>query len=124
VDADWDESQIVSVFSSCRLLDTQACEHVYWRRDGLGLATGWYVVDRPRGAVPGRFNEETAFRGPFKQREDAQAAMARMSSRAHLLEALAAKPADPARPVPARSRVEFGANDHVAPGKEKIRPKS
>ena len=77
--ADWGESQIVRVISSCRLLDAQACEHTYWRRDGLRLAAGWYVVNWPRGTVRGKFNEETAFRGPFKQREDAQTETARMN---------------------------------------------
>jgi len=61
--------------SNCRLLDAGSCERVYWRRDGLGLAAGWYIVSWPPGAVPGRFNEEALFRGPFRQSEEAEGAL-------------------------------------------------
>jgi len=64
-------SQIVQVTSDCRLLDGQGAEHIYWRKDGCGLAKGWYVVSWPRDAMPGRFNVDAQFRGPLRKREEA-----------------------------------------------------
>jgi hypothetical protein len=101
-----EELQVVLVTSSCRLLDARSVEHVYWRCDGLGLAPGWYVASWPPGGVAGRFYEETLFRGPFKQRRDAQAAMAQMRSRLPLRNVLTATPVEPARPTPAQPGIE------------------
>jgi len=79
---------------------------VYWRRDGLGLAAGWYIVSWPPGAVPGRFNEEALFRGPFRQSEEAEGALRQVNSRAQVREARAVKAANPAPVAPARSSLE------------------
>lgn len=68
--------QVVRIVSHCRLLDAQSREQIYWRRDGLGLANGWYGVTWPAGAVPGRFDEAADFHGPYATREEALAAMA------------------------------------------------
>ena len=67
--------QIVRVISDCRLLDTDGAEHVYWRKDGCGLVKGWYVVTWPRGIATGRYNVDTQFRGPFRQRGLANVAL-------------------------------------------------
>jgi hypothetical protein len=70
------QSEIVRVISECRLVDSQSEEQVYWRRDGCGLAPGYYVV-RHDGATPhGAFNEDVEFRGPYSSRKDALKAMA------------------------------------------------
>lgn len=73
--------QIVRVISECRLLDTQSTEHVYWRRDGLGLAQGYYVTRRGRSEKGHVFNEDAEFRGPYRSREDAWAAMVELVAR-------------------------------------------
>ncbi len=77
--------EIVRVISECRLLDARSERHVYWRRDGQGLAPGYYVIRRGGAAARRTFNEDAEFRGPYRSREDARAAMdelvARMASR-------------------------------------------
>jgi len=67
-------AEIVQVISECRLLDARSEKHIYWRRDGLGLAPGYYLIKRDGAAVRRVFNEDTQFRGPYRSRADAQAA--------------------------------------------------
>ena len=73
-------SQIVQVTSDCRLLDGQRAEHTYWRKDGCGLAKGWYIVSWPSDAMPERFNVDAQFRGPFSKRKKADAALRKLFS--------------------------------------------
>ena len=72
-----DESEIVLVIKRGVLLDAHFRERVYWRRDGVPLPAGYYLVTWPDGAEKRIFNEDAAFRGPFKSREDAYAAAAK-----------------------------------------------
>jgi hypothetical protein len=74
--------EIVRVTSECRLVDEEVVEHVYWRRDGKPLALGYYVVSWPPGARVGRFNEDAVFRGPYRQRTEALAAVEEFAARA------------------------------------------
>jgi hypothetical protein len=74
--------EIVRVISECRLIDEESFEHVYWRRDGKPLALGCYIVTWPPGARVGRFNEEAVFRGPYRQRTEALAALEEPAARA------------------------------------------
>jgi len=74
--------EVVQVIGDCRLVDSESYERVYWRRDGLPLARGYYVVSWPTSASPKRFNEDASFRGPFQGREDAQAALDQLVARA------------------------------------------
>jgi len=71
---DMPHPEIVRVISGCRLLDAHAQEHVYWRRDGRGLAPGYYVARRNTTAR-WTFNEDAEFRGPYRNRQDAETAM-------------------------------------------------
>lgn len=74
--------EVVQVIGDCRLVDSESYERVYWRRDGLPLAHGYYVVSWPASASPKRFNEDASFRGPFPRREEAQAALDALVARA------------------------------------------
>lgn len=82
---------IVRVVSGCRLLDTGSHERVYWRRNGQPLAEGYYVVSWPPGTVVRRFNEDAEFRGPFQQREVAQAALEQLKARSDARRAAATR---------------------------------
>lgn len=88
--------EIVRVISDFRLLDADQCEWAYWRRDGRGLSTGWYVVSWPAGRGVKRFNEDAEFHGPFRIRDDAEFALQRLASRALARSALAARKPEPA----------------------------
>jgi hypothetical protein len=74
--------EIVRVISKCRLIDEESFEHVYWRRDGKPLAPGFYIVSWPARARRGRFHEEAVFRGPYRQRTEALAALEEPAARA------------------------------------------
>lgn len=74
--------EVVQVIGDCRLVDSESYERVYWRRDGLPLARGYYVVSWPQSVSPKRFNEDASFRGPFQRRDDAQAALDQLAARA------------------------------------------
>ena len=69
------EFSIVRVVSHCRLIDDDGEHHIYWRRNGLGVANGWYVVTWPAGGVRDRFDETTMFVGPYATRDQARAAV-------------------------------------------------
>ena len=97
--------EVVRVISECRLVDEESFEHVYWRRDGKPLAQGYYIVSWPPGARVGRFNEDAVFRGPYRQRTEALAALEEPAARA--ADRWAAPPAD--RPAPSYG----GAADRV-----------
>jgi len=73
---------IIRVIGECRLIDEESFEHVYWRRDGKPLALGYYVVSWPPGAKVGRFNEDAMFRGPYRARSEARAALEELEARA------------------------------------------
>lgn len=77
-----DDFEIVQVTKPCTLLDSDFQEWVYWRRDGVPLAGGYYVVSWPVGTKKKIFNEEAMFRGPFRTREHAVRAMWGFQSRA------------------------------------------
>lgn len=70
-----EEFRIVQVVSHCRLLDSDAEEHIYWRRNGLGVEVGWYGVTWPLGEIHDRFDEATVFHGPYATRAQALSAM-------------------------------------------------
>ncbi len=69
------DAEIVHVISDCRLIDAESYERLYWRRDGKGLAPGYYVVRWRADATGHRFNEDAEFEGPFARRENALAAL-------------------------------------------------
>jgi len=120
VEPDNGNFEVVRVISEFRLLDAESCEHTYWRRDGKGLAAGWYFVNWPRGTVARRFNEDALFRGPFKLRDEAQAAVAVECSRLRLRAAVTQRSANSAPAV----QVPSGAERVPAPerGRERPRP--
>lgn len=74
--------EIVQITKPCALVDADYRERVYWRRDGVPLAGGYYVVSWPAGTKKKIFNEDAAFRGPYRTREDALGAMRELQSRA------------------------------------------
>lgn len=67
--------QIVEVISEHRLRDADQCEWRYWRRDGKPLPAGYYLVSLPESRGRGRFSEDADFRGPYRRRDAAQAAL-------------------------------------------------
>ena len=67
-----DKYEVVHVIREFRLVDAESYERVYWRRDGVPLARGYYVVSWPARAKTRMFNEEARFRGPFRNRREAQ----------------------------------------------------
>lgn len=73
--------EIVHVTKPCALLDAGFRERVHWRRDGVPLPGGYYVVGWPAGTHERRFNERAVFRGPFGTRGDAIGAMREMQGR-------------------------------------------
>ena len=90
------DPEIVMVVSHCRLIDSQSEERIYWRRNGQGLAAGFYVVTWPAGSTRPSFNEDAVFQGPFRSLVDAQSALDRASVRAGL-QAEASRAAAPPR---------------------------
>ena len=82
---------VVRVISECRLIDEESFEHLYWRRDGRPLAPGYYIVSWPPGARAGGFHEEAVFRGPYRERTEALAAL--VASAARAADGFAAPPA-------------------------------
>ncbi len=70
--------ELVTVISECRLVDGSGEQWTYWRRNGKGLAPGWYVVTRPRGEIRRHFNDDVEFRGPFGNRARAELLLAQL----------------------------------------------
>lgn len=89
METEYGSFDIVRVVSGCRLLDAGSQEHVYWRRNGQPLAEGYYVVVWPPGTVVRRFNEDAEFRGPFQQRESAQATLEQLKAQSEARRAAA-----------------------------------
>jgi len=77
-DADFEVVEVVEGFT---VLDAAARERTYWRRDGVPLAPGHYVVNWPARLKTRLFNEDARFRGPFRTRRGAEAAMAQLRAR-------------------------------------------
>ncbi len=66
------ELELVRVIKPFRLVDAESYEHTYWRRDGVPLANGYYVVSWPVGDCAGRYDEGAEFRGPYRDRKAAE----------------------------------------------------
>lgn len=73
--------EVVLVTKPSALLDGNLVERSYWRRDGVRLAAGYYVVSWPPRAKKMLFNEDALFRGPFRGRDEAIAEMRRWQAR-------------------------------------------
>jgi len=73
--------ELVTVVTHARLVDAESREQVYWRRDGTGLAPGFYVVTWPPGAARHAFNEDAHFSGPFRTEQAAEEALERATER-------------------------------------------
>lgn len=67
--------EVVRVIKPSRLVDADSYERVYRRRDGQALAVGYYVVSWPPHMRAGVYNEDAAFRGPYRDRETARDAL-------------------------------------------------
>lgn len=72
--------QIVEIINDYRLRDEEQCEWRYWRRDGKPLPAGYYLVTLPQACAHARYSEDADFRGPYRRREGAQAALEQLSS--------------------------------------------
>jgi len=81
--------EIVQVFKPFRLIDAESYEHTYWRRDGVPLANGYYLVNWRAGATAGRFDESAVFRGPYRDRKTAEDAWQASVNRARAVRAKA-----------------------------------
>ena len=64
--------EVVKVISACRLIDSTGVEWLYWRRDGHGLAPGFYVATRASDDSGGPFGINAEFDGPFAQQAAAE----------------------------------------------------
>ena len=73
--------ELVTVVTHARLVDAESREQIYWRRDGTGLAPGFYVVWWPPGAKCRKFNEDANFSGPFRSGQEAEEALVRATMR-------------------------------------------
>lgn len=76
-----DDFEVVQVTGPFKLVDAAARERTYWRRDGVSLAAGHYIVSWPARVETRLFNEEARFRGPYRTRRAAEAAMAPLRAR-------------------------------------------
>ena len=81
MESGYDELELVHVIKPFRLVDSESYERVYWRRDGVALAPGYYVVSWPFGVAKRMFNEDAIFRGPFRDRADALDGLERLRVR-------------------------------------------
>jgi hypothetical protein len=81
VEDGYEEIEVVHVIKPFRLVDSESYERVYWRRDGVALAPGYYVVRWSHAATVHRFDEDTSFSGPYMQRSAAYAAAERLRAR-------------------------------------------
>jgi hypothetical protein len=78
MDVDYDIFEIVKITRDFWLIDTESYQRNYCTKHGQPLASGYYVANWPEHIRARRFNEHTAFHGPFKLREEAQAARTEM----------------------------------------------
>jgi hypothetical protein len=74
-------SELVTVVTSAMLIDAESKERTYWRRDGMGLPAGRYVVTWPPGITHRRFNEDAQFTGPYRTEQEALEALRRATAR-------------------------------------------
>jgi hypothetical protein len=75
MDADYDIYEIVAVIRDFWLVDAESYQRSYCTNHGQPLPRGYYVVNWPEHIRARRFNEHASFHGPFKLREEAQAAL-------------------------------------------------
>lgn len=75
MDADYDIFEIVAVIRDFWLVDAESYQRSYCTDHGQPLVPGYYVVSWPVNIRARRFNEHAIFRGPFKLRKEAQAAL-------------------------------------------------
>ena len=87
MERDYEDFELVHVIKPFRLIDSESYERLYWRRDGVALVPGYYVATWPRWAEARLFNEDTVFRGPFRERGAAQQTLERMRGRVQALRA-------------------------------------
>lgn len=80
MEAEYDSFEIVRVIHGYKLIDSESYERRYARRSGIPLVPGYYVVTWDDGIVVKRFDYDAAFFGPFRLRQEAQAALARFQS--------------------------------------------
>lgn len=76
-----DGFEVVRVTKPFRLIDSKGLAAVYWRRDGMPLPSGIYVVCWPPRAKIRRFNEDVSFRGPFRTRRAAETALEELAAK-------------------------------------------
>jgi len=81
MESSYDDVEVVRVIKPFRLVDAESYERAYWRRDGVALVSGYYVARWPREAVVRRFDEDTLFSGPYRERAAALAAAERLRAR-------------------------------------------
>jgi hypothetical protein len=77
----YDAFELVHVIKPFRLVDAESYERLYWRRDGVALASGYYVVRWPSRVAKRAFNEDAIFRGPFRERAEALGNLERLRVR-------------------------------------------
>lgn len=75
MEAQYDKLEIVRILAGFRLFDAESYERTYWRRDGLPLTPGYYVVSWQDDTAIRRFDEEAVFSGPFKDVQEARSAL-------------------------------------------------
>ena len=71
----YDEFEIVSVRSDCKLVDTESYERRYLRAGRDPLSPGVYIVHWADGVHQRRFDEHANFIGPFPNLRDAHCRM-------------------------------------------------
>jgi len=115
MDAEYDIFEIVTVICDFWLVDAESYQRRFCRRHGQSLAPGHYVVNWPEHIQARRFNEHAAFHGPFKLRNEAQAALARMRQQREYVVNRPAEKTFVAALVPSRTPVEKTAGQGTRP---------
>ena len=106
MDADYDIFEIVAVIRDFFLVDAESYQRSYCTIDSQPLAPGYYVVNWPDHIRARRFNEHARFHGPFKLREEAQAAQGWMHKQWRRVLAMSSEAPSVAVPIARRMEVK------------------
>ena len=110
MDADYDIFEIVAVIRDFWLVDAESYQRSYCTNHGQPLAPGYYVVNWPEHVRARRFNEQAAFHGPFKLREEAQVVLNWMHKKRESILTVASEISPVTVPIASRMEVKKAAS--------------
>jgi hypothetical protein len=109
-----DSFEIVHVIGQGRLIDAESYERTIWARDGGSLAVGFYVVCWSAAGLEGTFGDDATFRGPFRDRQEAWAAVEQLREQFRA-QRLAAMPRGSPQTIAADGDRGAPPDDHADP---------